>query len=77
MFSGKPVKGIVHTKMKFESSFTHIGVVLKPYGLLSFMDHKRRIEKKNLIKCDMCCIFQVFWRYTIWFSENSPPKKFT
>jgi len=47
MFSGKPVKGIVHTKMKFESSFTHIGVVLKPYGLLSFMDHKRRIKKKK------------------------------
>jgi len=40
------IKGIVQPKMKIESTFTHPGVVLMLYTLLSFMDHKRRSKIK-------------------------------
>jgi len=44
------LKGIAHPKIKIKSSFTHPGVVLMQYDVLSFMDHKRRIYFKCLTR---------------------------
>lgn len=35
-------KGIVHPKITVKSSFTHSGVVIMQYAVLSFLDHKTR-----------------------------------
>lgn len=42
----RSVKGIVHAKMKINSSFTHHGVILMLHAHLSVIDHKRRIKNR-------------------------------